>query len=167
MESLPPPPITMAATLALIALALALPWARIGWQGGGRTMMRLFCCSHGLCCWHHLCLRLQDDVTKVDSHGNRQGLHANIRGQEEVGHYNPIGMEHQKQKQKQKQIQIQKQKQSHKQKQKQNQQQWRQCCHFCAWRQLRLCCRRCCLCVSRGSSGGSKRVMVAAAAAKM
>jgi hypothetical protein len=46
MVSLPPPPTTMTAILALIALALALPWTRIGQQGGGRAMMCLICCCH-------------------------------------------------------------------------------------------------------------------------
>ena len=41
MASLPPPHTTTTATLALIALALALPWTRIGWWGGGRAVMSL------------------------------------------------------------------------------------------------------------------------------
>jgi hypothetical protein len=33
-------------TLIALALALALPWTRIGRRGGGRTMMRLICLCH-------------------------------------------------------------------------------------------------------------------------
>jgi hypothetical protein len=46
MASLPPSHMTTTAILALIALALALPLTRIGWQGGGRTVMCLICRGH-------------------------------------------------------------------------------------------------------------------------
>jgi hypothetical protein len=103
---------TMTAILALITLALALSWTRIGRQGGGRTVTRLINCCHGCCHWRHLCLHSRDDGTKDDGRSNRQGRNPNIHGREEVGNHDPIGVEQQKQKQKQKQ--------------KQNQQQWRQ-----------------------------------------
>jgi hypothetical protein len=102
MVSLPPPPMTTNATLALIALALALPWTRIGQQSGGCAVMHLICRCHSLCHWRHLCLHLPDDGAKDDGCGNRQGRHANIRGQEEVGHQDPIGMEQQKEEKKMK-----------------------------------------------------------------
>ncbi len=58
MASLPPPPTTTTAILALIALALALPWTRIGRRGGGRAMMRLIC--HRLAKpWLHVPLALE------------------------------------------------------------------------------------------------------------
>jgi hypothetical protein len=151
MASLPPPPTTMTATLDLITLAL--PWTRIGQRGGGRTMTRLICCHHGHCCWCHLCLHLLDNGAKDNGRGDRRGHHANIRSHKEVEHHNPIGVEQQKQKQKQTQ----------KQKQKQKQQQCRQCHRLCTCRQLCPCSRRCCLSISRGSSGGSRGVLVAAA----
>jgi hypothetical protein len=47
MASLPPPPMTMTAILTLIALALALPWTRIGRRGGGPIVMRLIPCCIG------------------------------------------------------------------------------------------------------------------------
>jgi hypothetical protein len=84
----------MTAILALIALALALPWTRIGWQGGGRALIHLICCCHGHCHWCHLCLHLQDDGGKDDGRNNRQGCTANIQGWEEVGHRDPISVEH-------------------------------------------------------------------------
>jgi hypothetical protein len=160
MASLPPPPTMTTATLTLIALALALPHTRIGRRGGGRAMRHLICCRHGCCLWRHNCLHLWDDGAKGDGCGNRQDRHANIRGREEVGHHNPIGVEQQKQKPNQKQYQKQKQNQQ------QNQQQWRRRHCLCACRQLRLCCRHCCLCLRRGSSGGCTGVAVAAAAAE-
>jgi hypothetical protein len=58
------------------------------------------------------------------------------------------------------------QKQKLKQKQKQKQQQWWQRHRLYACRQLHPCCRRYCLCISRGSSGGSMGVVLAAAAAE-
>jgi hypothetical protein len=93
MESLPMPPTTTTIILALIALALALPWTRIGWQGRGRTMMHLICRCHSCCCWCHLCLHSRDYGAKEDGCGDRQGRNANIHGQEEVGHNDPIGVE--------------------------------------------------------------------------
>jgi hypothetical protein len=90
---------------------------------------------------------------------NRQGRHADIRSWEEVGHHGPIGMEQQKQKHKQKP----KPKKTHTQKQKQNKLQWRQRHRLCTCRQLRPRSHRCCFCMSRGSSGGSMGVAVAAA----
>jgi hypothetical protein len=71
----------MTATLALIALALALalPWTRIRRQGGGPAMKHLILCHNGSCpCRHHLCLHLHDGGTKDKGHGNRQGPQANI-----------------------------------------------------------------------------------------
>ncbi len=109
--------------------------------------MRLILCRHGCRCWHHLCLHSRDDGTKDDGHGNRQGRHADIRSCKEAEHHDPICVKHQKQNQKQKQIQ----------------QQWWQGHHLCPCRQLRPCSCHCCLCVSRGSSGGSTGVAVAAA----
>jgi hypothetical protein len=50
MASLPPPSMMTTATLAL---ALALPLMRIGWQGGGWAMTLLIRRSHGHCCWRH------------------------------------------------------------------------------------------------------------------
>ncbi len=41
MVSLPPTPTMTTAILTLIALALALPWTRIGRRGGGRAVMHL------------------------------------------------------------------------------------------------------------------------------
>jgi hypothetical protein len=149
LASLPPPPTTMATTLTLTALALTLPWTRIGQRGGGRAVMHLIHRRHGHRIRLYLCLHLRDDGAKDDCHADRRGRHADIRSREEVEHRNAIGMEQQKQKQKQTQTQ--------------NQLQWRQCHHLCACRQLCPCSRRCCLCVSRGSSGGSTRVVVAAA----
>jgi hypothetical protein len=110
MASLSPSPPTTTAILTLIALALALalPWTRIGWRGGGRAVMHLIHCCHGCCWWRHLCLHSQDNGTKDDSCGDRQGCNANIHGWEEVGHHDPISVEQQKQKQKQTQKQTQK-----------------------------------------------------------
>jgi hypothetical protein len=84
-------------TLVLIALTLALPQTRIGQRVRGRTMMHLICCHHGCCHWCHLCLHLREDGAKDDSRGDRRGRHANIWGQKEVGHHDPIGVEQQKQ----------------------------------------------------------------------
>ncbi len=58
MASLPPPPMTMTAILALIALALALPWTRIGRRGGGRAMMYLIHRCHTNP-WLHVPLALE------------------------------------------------------------------------------------------------------------
>ncbi len=102
MASLPPAVTKMTTIIALIALALALSWTRIGRRGGGPAMTYLICCCHGRCHWCHLCLHSWDDGTKDDGRGNRQGRNTNIHGQEEVGHHDPIGVEQQKQKQKQK-----------------------------------------------------------------
>jgi hypothetical protein len=107
MASLPPPSTTMPTTLALIALALALPWTRIGRWGGGPAMMHLFHCHHGRHCCCQLSLHLRVDGAKEDCHGDRRGCHTNIHDQEEVGQHDPIGMEQHKQKQKQKQKQNQ------------------------------------------------------------
>jgi hypothetical protein len=96
MASLPLPPMTATVTLALIILALALPWTRIGRQGGGRTVTCLICCCHSHCHWCHLCLHLWDAGTKDDSHCSRQGHHTNFHGQEDVEHHNPIGVEQKK-----------------------------------------------------------------------
>jgi hypothetical protein len=101
MAYLPPPPTTTTATLVLITLALALPRTRIGWRVGGRPVMRLIRSHHGRRHWCHLCLHLRDNGAKDVGHGNRRGRHANTRGQEEVRHHNPIGVEQQKPKQKQ------------------------------------------------------------------
>jgi hypothetical protein len=46
MASSPPPPMMTTAILALIALALALPWTRIRRRGGGRAMNHLIHCCH-------------------------------------------------------------------------------------------------------------------------
>jgi hypothetical protein len=108
----------MTTILALIALALALPWTRIRWQGGGGVVMHLILHRHGHCCWRHLCLHLRDDGAKDNGCGDRRGRNANIHSWEEVGHQDPIGVEQQKQKQKLKA------------KQKQNQKQWRQPHHL-------------------------------------
>ncbi len=106
MASLLLPPTRTTAILPLIdlalALTLALPWTRIGLQGGGHAMMRLICCHHGHCCWRHLCLCSWNDGAKDDGRGARQGHHANIRSREEVGHHEPIGMAQQKKKKKKK-----------------------------------------------------------------
>jgi hypothetical protein len=93
MVSLPPPPTTMTATLALIALALALLQTWIGWWDGGCAVTHLILCCHGCCYLRHLCLHLQHDGAKDNGCGNRRGRHANICGQEEVGHHNPISVE--------------------------------------------------------------------------
>jgi hypothetical protein len=95
----------MPATLALITLALTLPWTMIGRWGGGGTMTHLICCRHSRHRWRHLCLHSQDDSTKDNGRSDRQGRHANTRSQEEVGHHDPIGVEQLKQRQKQKQKQ--------------------------------------------------------------
>jgi hypothetical protein len=58
MVSLPPPPTTMTAILALIALTLALPWTSIGRQGGGHVVMHLICCRHAKP-WLHVPLALE------------------------------------------------------------------------------------------------------------
>ena len=52
--------------------------------------MRLIHRCHGCCCWHRLRLCSQDDCAEEDGRGDRRGRHANIRGREEVGQYNPI-----------------------------------------------------------------------------
>ena len=83
-------PTTTTATLALIALALALPRRRIERQGGECATTRLIHCCCGRCFWHCLHLCLQDNGAKEEGHGNRGGRYANIRGREEVGHHNPI-----------------------------------------------------------------------------
>jgi hypothetical protein len=90
------------AILALIALALALPWTRIGQCGEGRAVMHLIYCCHGCCCWRHLCPHSRDDGAKDNGHSKRRCRNANIHGWEEVGHHNLIGVEQQKQKHKQK-----------------------------------------------------------------
>jgi hypothetical protein len=95
MASLPPTPTTTTATLAL-------PQTRMGRQGGGHAVTRIICHCHGLCCWRHLCLHLQDNGAKDNGCGDRRGCCVNNRGREEVGHHDPIGMEEQKQQQKQK-----------------------------------------------------------------
>jgi hypothetical protein len=58
MASLPPPTTTTTAILALITLALALPWTRIRRQGGGHTVMRLIRCCHANL-WLHVPLALE------------------------------------------------------------------------------------------------------------
>ncbi len=85
----------MTAALALIdlALTLALPQIEIGRRGGGHTMAPLIHCCHGRCHWHHLCLCSWNNSGKDDGRSDRQGHHADIRGQEEVGHHGPIGIE--------------------------------------------------------------------------
>ncbi len=55
---LPPPPMMMTAILAFIALALALPWTRMGWQGKGRAVMHLIRCCHANP-WLHVPLALE------------------------------------------------------------------------------------------------------------
>jgi hypothetical protein len=82
VASLPPPPTTTTAILALIALALTLPWTRIGWQGGGRAMMHLIHPCHGCRCWRHLCLHLRNNGSTDGGRSNRRGRTANIHGQE-------------------------------------------------------------------------------------
>jgi hypothetical protein len=57
MASLPPPPTTMTAIIAPIALAFALPWTRMGRQGGGCAMMHLIRCHHANP-WLHVPLAL-------------------------------------------------------------------------------------------------------------
>jgi hypothetical protein len=166
MASLPPPPMTTTTTLALITLtlALALPRTRIGRQGGGSAMAHLICCCNGHHCWYHLCLHFQEDSAKDNGRRDRQGRHTNIQGREEVGHHDPIGAkQQQKNKKKNKKKTKKKQKPKPKQKQKQKQKQWQQRHRLCTCRQLRTCYLHCCLCVSRGSSGGSMGVAVAAA----
>jgi hypothetical protein len=64
---------------------LTLPRTRIGWQGGGRAVMRLICCCNGLCRWHHLCLHSQNNGAKDNGRDNRQGRCANNRGREKGG----------------------------------------------------------------------------------
>ena len=88
----------MPTTLTLIALTLALPWTRIGWQGGGHAMTHLIHRCHGCPCLHQLCLHLQDNGAKDDGRVNTQGHHANIRNQEEVGQHDPIGVKQKKRK---------------------------------------------------------------------
>ena len=80
----------MTATLALVALALAVPRRRIKRRGGDRAKMRLIHPRHGRRCWRCLHLRSQDNGAKEDGCGNRRVRHAHIRGWEEVGHHNPI-----------------------------------------------------------------------------
>jgi hypothetical protein len=100
-----PPPLTITAAIlaliALIALALALPWTRIEQRGGGRAVTRLIHQRHDHHHSCHLCLHSQNDGIKEDGRGNRHSRNTDIHGQEEVGHHNPIGVEQQKQKQKQ------------------------------------------------------------------
>jgi hypothetical protein len=98
MVSLPSPPTTMTAILSLIPLALALPWTRIGWRGGGHAVTRLIHCCHGRRRRRHLCLHSRDDGAKEDGRGDRQGCNTNIHSREEVGHHDPIGMEQKKKK---------------------------------------------------------------------
>jgi hypothetical protein len=86
-------PTTTTAILALIALALALPQTRIGRPGGGHAVTHLIRRCHGRRHWCHLCLHSQDNGTKEDGRGDRQGRNANIHGGEEVGHHDPIGVE--------------------------------------------------------------------------
>ncbi len=93
MASLPLPPTTTIATLTLITLTLALPWTRIGRGGGGHALTHLISFCYSRRQWHHLCLHLQDGGAKDNGRGDRQGNHTNIRGREEVGHHDPIGME--------------------------------------------------------------------------
>ena len=77
----PPPPTTTTATLSAIALALTLPWTRIGRRGGGRAATLLFHCRRG-CHWRRrlrclrrrLRLQSQDDGAKKDGRGDRRGL---------------------------------------------------------------------------------------------
>jgi hypothetical protein len=64
MASLPTPPTTMTAILALIALAL--PQTRIERQGGGRAAMHLIRRCHGCRHWCHLSLHSRDDGAKED-----------------------------------------------------------------------------------------------------
>jgi hypothetical protein len=92
MASLPPDFTTMSAILAVIALALALSWTRIGRRGGGRALTHLICCCHGCYHWCHLSLPSRDNGAKDNSHSNRRGRNPDIHGQEEVGHHDPIGM---------------------------------------------------------------------------
>ncbi len=148
MTSLPPAIMTMTAIPTLIALALAFSRTRIGRQGGGRAVTCHICCHHSCHHWRHLCPHSRDDGAKNGGRGDRRGHSPNIHGWEEVGHHDPIGVEQQKQKQ------------------KQNQQKWQQrhCLYAC--RQLRPCCHRCCLCVSRSSRDNSTGVAMAAAAAE-
>ena len=84
------PSTTTTATLTLIALVLAFPWRRIKRWEGELAAMHLFHCCRGHRCWCRLHLRSQDNGTKEDGGGDRRGRHADIRGQEEVGHHNPI-----------------------------------------------------------------------------
>jgi hypothetical protein len=58
MASLPPPPTTTTAIIALIALALALPWTRMGRQGGGHAVMCIIRCHHANP-WLHVPLALK------------------------------------------------------------------------------------------------------------
>jgi hypothetical protein len=90
---LPMPPMTMTAILALIALAPALPRTTIGRRGGERAVTRLIYRRHSRRCWCYLCLHSRDDGAEEDGGGDRQGSNANIHGQEEVGHHDPIGAE--------------------------------------------------------------------------
>jgi hypothetical protein len=46
MATLPPPPMTATTILALIPLALALPWTRNGLRGGGHAVMHLIFLCH-------------------------------------------------------------------------------------------------------------------------
>jgi hypothetical protein len=91
MVSLPTPPTTTPAILALIALALSLPWTMLRPQGGRCTMTRLICHHQGCCHWCHLCLHSRDAGVKEDGHADRQGQNANIHGWEEVGHCYVLG----------------------------------------------------------------------------
>lgn len=68
----PPPPMTMTAILAIIALAIVLPQRRMKQWGEGPAVAHAIHRRIGCCCGCRLC------------------CHANICGQEEVGHHNPI-----------------------------------------------------------------------------
>jgi hypothetical protein len=96
-------------TLTLIDLALARPRTRIRRRGGGHAVRRLIHRRHGRRRWCQLCLHLQDDGAKDDGRGSRRSQCANIRGREEVGQHDPVGVEQQKQKQKQTQKKTQNQ----------------------------------------------------------
>jgi hypothetical protein len=58
MASLPPPTTVTTKILAIIALALALPWTRKGRRGGGRAKIHLICCLHANP-WFHVTLALE------------------------------------------------------------------------------------------------------------
>jgi hypothetical protein len=102
MASLPPAIMTMTTIFALIALAFALSWTRIGRWGGGHVVMHLICPCHGCHCWCHLCFHSWDDSAKDNGRSDRQGPNPDIHGREEVGHHDPIGVEQKKKKKKKK-----------------------------------------------------------------